>query len=137
MVFKMDTDTILENYSISIESAEKISKFLTYLDTVEGKDETFIENNGIGSYEYWGYSGYDKGVDYIEGFFTIRASIDRSLYTKGEFNIIIEIIKDIDREELKSQLSGKDQEIIEDISIEYIEDSNELLITVEYTADIE
>lgn len=24
------------------------------------------ENSGIGSYEYWGFCGYDKGVDYME-----------------------------------------------------------------------
>lgn len=34
--------------------------------TITCKVDYCISNDGIGSYEYWGYVGYDKGVDYVE-----------------------------------------------------------------------
>lgn len=36
-------------------------EFMFYAD-VEG----YIDNDGIGGYEYWGSSGYDAGIDYLE-----------------------------------------------------------------------
>jgi len=38
-------------------SSDEISEF-------ELEVHYYIENDGIGSYEYWGYKGYDAGVDY-------------------------------------------------------------------------
>lgn len=31
------------------------------------EEEHSIENDGIGSYEYWGSKEFDAGVDYVEG----------------------------------------------------------------------
>lgn len=31
------------------------------------KEEHELQNDGIGSYEYWGYKGFDSGDDYIAG----------------------------------------------------------------------
>lgn len=47
------------------------------------------ENNGIGSYEYWGSQEYDAGEDYpvVE-----EMTWDNSLYTEEENNIIQEEI---------------------------------------------
>lgn len=48
-------------------------KFRTYIEGASGGEHLieaeftfFIGNDGIGSYEYWGCKGYDKGVNYIE-----------------------------------------------------------------------
>ena len=48
-------------------------KFRTYIEGDSGGEHlievefTFsIGNDGIGSYEYWGCKGYDKGMNYIE-----------------------------------------------------------------------
>lgn len=35
-------------------------------EEIECKVEWTNESTGIGSYEYWGFKGYDKGVDYRE-----------------------------------------------------------------------
>lgn len=56
-------DTIeFEGYNIEMSYSD-------FLDSVEVTDFTIddyeIDNDGIGSYEYWGMSGYDAGYDYI------------------------------------------------------------------------
>lgn len=35
-----------------------------------------ITNDGIGSYEYWGFKGYDQGVDYVEEWDIKKVSLD-------------------------------------------------------------
>ena len=48
-------------------------KFRTYIEGASGGEHlieaefTFsIGNDGIGSYEYWGVKGFDKGFNYVE-----------------------------------------------------------------------
>lgn len=43
------------------------------------------ENDGIGSYEYWGYTYYDRGNDY---FIVENMKWDKTLYTDQENEII-------------------------------------------------
>ena len=45
------------------------------------------ENDGIGSYEYWGSREYDAGEDYIV---VEEMKWDKSLYTEEQNNIIQE-----------------------------------------------
>lgn len=54
------------------------------------------ENDGIGSYEYWGSKGYDKGVDYL---ICENMTWDKSLYTE-EQNAIIDQYIDANYEKL-------------------------------------
>lgn len=35
------------------------------IEDIEVTYDYHIENDGIGSYEYWGFKGYDKGTDYL------------------------------------------------------------------------
>lgn len=52
----------------------KTSKTTTYLnlpeelseESIEVEVEFHTENNGIGSYEFWGQKCFDAGVDYLE-----------------------------------------------------------------------
>ena len=58
-----------------------------------------LENNGIGSYEYWGAPGFDAGSDYMA---VEDITWDRTLYTDTE-NKLIELyvecnLKDLERE---------------------------------------
>jgi len=48
------------NETVSISLPEELG------EEIECKVEFHIENNGIGSYEYWGFKGYDAGQDYLE-----------------------------------------------------------------------
>jgi hypothetical protein len=55
-----------------------------YLD-VEFDCDLAKENSGIGSYEYWGFKEYDKGVDYM-----IAEEImwDKALFTEDQNKFI-------------------------------------------------
>lgn len=72
-------------------------------------DDYHMENNGIGSYEYWGQTGYDKGTDYAE--------IDSvSVEVNGWYQIT-----DDDMDVLENDaptLDAKDQEIIGDYAMD-------------------
>lgn len=35
-------------------------------EEIEARVDFSVQNDGIGSYEYWGFKGYDAGTDYIE-----------------------------------------------------------------------
>lgn len=71
----------MSNETVNISLPEELG------EEIECKVEFHIENNGIGSYEYWGFKGYDAGQDYleidsIEPYFTdqsekVRASINK------------------------------------------------------------
>jgi hypothetical protein len=56
-----------------------------YID-VDFEGEVQVGNDGIGSYEFWGYRGYDHGVDYL---YCENITWDKSKYTDNE-NYIIE-----------------------------------------------
>jgi hypothetical protein len=45
---------------------------------IEYTADCYMENSGIGSYEYMGYCGYDEGQDYPE--FNSAIKWDESLY---------------------------------------------------------
>lgn len=60
-----------------------MQKIITIYDSqdlpleVEVTANVHVENDGIGSYEFWGYKGYDKGVNYIV--------VDELIYDKSEY----------------------------------------------------
>jgi hypothetical protein len=54
----MRKDTITTAFDYEIESGEELIE-------VEFDCELHPENDGIGSYEFWGSTGYDAGVDYL------------------------------------------------------------------------
>ena len=74
-------------------------KFRTYIEGASGGEHlieaefTFsIGNDGIGSYEYWGVKGFDKGFNYIEDIlissvYLIRANVERPYISKSLSNI--------------------------------------------------
>ena len=35
-------------------------------EEIEVRVDFSVQNDGIGSYEYWGFCGYDAGTDYLE-----------------------------------------------------------------------
>jgi hypothetical protein len=47
--------------------------------------EFSIENDGIGSYEYWGHKCYDRGTDYLQ---LEEIHWDKSLYSEEQNNLI-------------------------------------------------
>jgi hypothetical protein len=50
-----------------------------------------VENDGIGSYEFWGFSGYDSGTNYL----TVEdATWNKDLYTAEENAFIDKYIDD-------------------------------------------
>jgi DNA mismatch repair ATPase MutS len=63
-----------ETYTAEIELEDDI------LD-VEFTGELTLENDGIGSYEYWGAKCYDEGTDYFE---LQSLEWDKTLYTEEQ-----------------------------------------------------
>ena len=69
-----------KNYQIKgIPGLVKITGYLT------------SENSGIGSYEYCGIKGYDKGIDYLE---LEDVKWDEALYTKKQNEKIMKFVYD-------------------------------------------
>jgi len=50
-----------------------------------------MENDGIGGYEYWGSTGYDKGNDYYE---CDEVHWDKSLYNDFQNDVINKYLRD-------------------------------------------
>jgi len=48
---------------------------------VEFYGDASVENDGIGSYEYWGFKGYDHGHDY---FIVENITWDKNKYTEQQ-----------------------------------------------------
>lgn len=69
-----------------------------------------IENDGIGKYEFWGRSGYDKGVDYR---IAEEISYDITPFSLLEQDYINNYIKE-NKENLLSKLTVKLNEEIYD-----------------------
>jgi len=71
----MDNETAVDKVSELIEEA---------LENVNIK--YIVENDGIGSYEYWGFKGIDKGTNYItieeNSFITVKIVISNRLLEK-------------------------------------------------------
>lgn len=66
-----ETDTYkIENIPYD-EPAENLFEYISIvIGELTGEEKNFkpeysIENDGIGSYEYWGMRGFDKGTDYV------------------------------------------------------------------------
>ena len=63
--------------------------------------ELLVENSGIGGYEYWGITGYDKGEDY---FMIDAISWDKTLYSPEENKMIDSYTRNAEfREEMIEQ----------------------------------
>jgi hypothetical protein len=58
---------------------------------VELEAEITLENDGIGSYEYWGMKCYDAGTDYYE---VTGLEYDQSLYSKEQIEVIEKYLDD-------------------------------------------
>lgn len=71
-----------ETFTIEVELPD--GDTYKYVD-IEVTCDYSIHNNGIGPYEYWGFRGYDRGVDYaaIED-----AAWDKSQFTAEEIKLI-------------------------------------------------
>lgn len=67
---------------------------------VDFMGDVVVENDGIGSYEFWGVVGYDHGHDYN---MCENIEWDKSLYT-DEQNKIIEDYLDENYEKIEEQL---------------------------------
>lgn len=77
-----------ETYTAEIELPEREE-----LLTVELTGELELENDGIGSYEYWGAQCYDEGTDY----FSLNSlDWDAKEFTEEENKAIKEYIDDSD-----------------------------------------
>ncbi len=68
------------------------------------KDDLFVEvddivwdNDGIGSYEYWGFKGYDKGRDYISEFHITGIWIEDVEIIGEDFQFLTDILYEDDR----------------------------------------
>jgi hypothetical protein len=70
-----------------------------YID-VDFDANFYAESTGIGSYEYWGFKGYDKGENY---FSCDDVRWDKSLYTE-EQNAIIQKHLDENHEKIENLL---------------------------------
>ena len=57
---------------------------LIELDDIEFEGEPQWENDGIGSYEYWGSRGYDNGRDYVSFEQNGLPTWDKSKYNDDE-----------------------------------------------------
>lgn len=68
-------------------------KIETYIELPNIGEVTFfanlsdftVENDGIGSYEYFGFKGYDNGTDYLH---LEEINWDKSLYTAEQNKLI-------------------------------------------------
>jgi hypothetical protein len=58
---------------------------------VEFYGNASMENDGIGSYEYWGIKGYDKGQDY---WMVEEITWDKEKYTEEQNKIIEKYLED-------------------------------------------
>jgi hypothetical protein len=60
--------------------------------------DTYVENDGIGAYEFWGFRGYDKGTDYlvIEDYdkVQIEVTLEDDTFTPGNIKFVLEEILD-------------------------------------------
>lgn len=74
---------------------------------VEFYGDMILENNGIGSYEYWGYRGYDHGQDYYE---CEGVDWDKPCYTEEE-NAAIQQYVDEYYDKICGQLIDKAENI--------------------------
>ena len=62
----------------------------TYIDTVTVEFILRKENSGEGHYEFWGFTGFDKGQDYYE---CDKYEWDKSLYTDEQNKEIEEYLE--------------------------------------------
>lgn len=73
-----------ENVSIEVPFKED------YI-TVDVEAYYTMENDGIGSYECWGFKGFDRGEDYV---YVQNAKWDESLYTAEQNDAIRKYVDD-------------------------------------------
>jgi len=92
--------TMKSNHFISIEELD--------VEDLEVEVEYHWENDGIGSYEYWGFRGYDAGHNYIEMDGIEPIFTDQSEELKAAINKYI----DENFEKLDSELSVQIAELI-------------------------
>lgn len=57
---KIDVDNVDGEFVISDNDIGKIEMVVSESDV-----DTIVENNGVGPYEFWGFCGNDRGVDYL------------------------------------------------------------------------
>lgn len=110
-----------------MDTIDKLYKMMDDGDYTIKEDHT-IENDGIGSYEYWGYKGFDAGTDYVEGCITITFNIE---------NPDEELLKefcdlDVEISEV-CEFYGEEPEIHE-INYNILKEKNQVEIDVLYTA---
>jgi hypothetical protein len=79
---------------------------------VEFYGDASVENDGIGSYEYWGFKGYDKGHNY---FIVENITWDKSKYTEQQNQEINKYLEN-NWDEVHDQLC----DVAEGISKDYI-----------------
>jgi len=91
-----------------------------------------ILNDGIGSYEFWGTPGFDKGVDYISGVV--------SLFIRGDElkeNIInfIDVYEDEIKEVLLPEIISNN--LTDEEPINFFNENGVIEIYIEYGAEVE
>lgn len=66
-----------------------------------------IQNDGIGSYEFWGSKEFDKGIDYIV---LEKVTWDKNLYPESENDIIEDWVANR-WESIEKEVEQKDNEL--------------------------
>jgi len=92
------------------------------------EEEYSIQNDGIGSYEYCGYKGFDAGVNYVEG--TVILTFELDSYDEELLKEFCELETEIQE---VCEFHGEDPEI-QDIDYNILKDKNKVEILVFYTA---
>jgi len=105
-------------------------KFLKEDYTLESKEE--VINDGIGSYEFWGAPGFDKGESYISGVTSLFIDGDDTDDNIKEF---IDIYKDEIEEILLPGILSN--EIFWRDKINFFKENGKIEIYIEYEAAFE
>ena len=66
-----------------------------------------IQNDGIGSYEFWGSKEFDKGIDYVV---LEEVTWDKNLYSERENNIIKDWVTE-NWKSIKKEIEQKNKEL--------------------------
>lgn len=105
-------------------------KFKKDLEAGNFKEDSSIENDSIGSYEFWGEKCVDSQPDYVSG--SIELLLDEPL-EKEDLNVFIARYEDdiVERMKESDDLKGTDQEFER---LQGIVTKKGCLIYLEYTA---
>jgi hypothetical protein len=81
-------DLRVNNYCVEIDGDEYCVDVIV---------NAYIGNDGIGSYEYWGATGFDKGMNYVEEF-TIEDILlnDKTIEDANLFSRISKMLEESD-----------------------------------------